>query len=81
MKANKTNKIRIELNSDELDTIYTALNRLCCHYSDKSVTMKKIKDGTATVDDHLNPDYYFVLWHEVGELQSRIYEAKERICK
>ena len=57
----------------------SGLPRLSAKENDE--LMKKIKDGTATVDDRLNPDYYFVLWHEVGELQSRIYEAQERIYK
>jgi hypothetical protein len=76
-----TKKVRIEFNADELETIYTALNRLCCHYSDKSESLKKICENC----DNGNPaefvpaDYFMELWLAAGALQNRIYKAQKRI--
>lgn len=75
----KTPATRIELTAQELETIYTALNRLACHYSEQSETRKKIEAGTYTAEDYRNPDYFFEKWEFVGDIKNRIYKAQTRL--
>lgn len=77
----KTNTIRIEFTAEELTEIYAALNRLGLHYADKSETMQKILNDTATIEDMINPDYYFHLRSFVGNIQDRIYKAEKRLAR
>lgn len=83
MKTEKSNKTRIELSAKELDIIYSALNRLACHYSEKSDTMKKIdgKDPEAAREAILHPDFYFQKWEEVGDIKQRIHMALDKLSK
>ena len=75
----KQNTINLTLTQEELEVIYTALNNRCCELADKSETLQKAKEGTATIEDLCNPDYYFERWNFTGKLQNRIYHAQQAL--
>lgn len=75
----KQNTINLTLTQEELEVIYTALNNRCVELADKSETLQKAKEGTATIDDLCNPDYYFEKWDFTGKLQNRIYHAQQAL--
>lgn len=75
----KQNTINLTLTQEELEVIYNALNNRCCELADKSETLQKAKEGTATIEDLCNPDYYFERWNFTGKLQNRIYHAQQAL--
>lgn len=75
----KQNTITINLTQEELEVIYNALNKRCVDLADKSETLQKAKEGTATIEDYCHPDYYFERWDFTGKLQNRIYHAQQAL--
>lgn len=75
----KQNTIAINFTQEELEVIYAALNHSCCDLADKSATMKKVREDTATIEDLCHPDYYFERWNFTGKLQNRIYHAQQAL--
>lgn len=75
----KQNTINLTLTQEELEVIYSALNNRCIELADKSETMKKAQEGSATIEDYCHPDYYFELMDFTGKLQNRIYHAQQAL--
>ena len=75
----KQDTIAINFTQEELEVIYAALNHGCCDLADKSATMQKVREGTATSEDLFHPDYYFERWDFTGTLQNRIYHAQRAL--
>lgn len=77
---NTEKKVRLELTAKELETIYSAMNSLCCHYAEKSESLKKITEAvkSGNTGTWIEPDYYQQLWENAGHIQSKIYRAEKR---
>lgn len=75
-----TKKTSISFTAEELEMLYSAMNRLSCYYAKKSETLKKICDKEEGWEELLDaPDYFQKKWAAAGVIRNKIYKAEERI--